>query len=476
MEAFIRQMSIEECSEEDSRLLLKDDWTYYLSRTKKHGTTLIPSFTSYCFSAQFQCTQFPRTLMQDFAIICGQYVRKLEIFYPDDGSLNAQEFMAFFITGMPNLESVHFVNLPRKLTRSSFLRQLTEKDNDNLDMEYSINNYDDGRCITGTSNSNSLVITNYNCLVKELTSVTQLRIDRTWQMETCWTQSFLEDLFLLMPNLQDFELWTWNCTTEDEHSKPYLMSLSQRQKDNLRVLRPGSIGDDLGVHITELGLKLSKLYLPVLNRNISVKTIELLLQNQQNTLEELQLNCSTMQDSRLVEFPRMSKLKQLHMIITYPWNNDYTVCTLPISYEEQFPSLEGLKLELAIYNDLGVFSYFFPRSKTVSDTLIELDLSFTGFRDDMFISTLAEMFPNLKRFKLDGYGSKIFSSVCMYLQNLQQLELHLIYGFNVDDQITGIPKEECSKLRKKISSGETNFSSIEDDAIQTHPSLCSLTG
>jgi hypothetical protein len=437
METFIRFVS-----QEEDEILETDQGsssdTYHDSNWRKNA---IPTFTSYCFTAQYQSTQFSRTLMHDFSIICGQYVKKLEIFYPDDGSLSAQDFMAFFIVGMTNLESIHFVNLPQKLTSSSFL-----------------------------SEDNS-----YH--VRELNFVTQLRIDRTWQIETCWSERFLKDLLGLMPNLKDYELWTWNSTTEDDHSKPYFVSLSPTQRETLRILRPGSIGDELGLTISELGLKLNKLYLPVLDRDVSAKTIELLLQDQRNTLEEFQVNCSTMQDSRLIVFPKMNKLRHLHMIITYPWNNDYTVFTPPINYEGQFPRIKVLKLELAIYSDFGFISYFFPRKTnypTVSLSLVELDISFSGFRDEKFIETVAEIFPNLSRLRLDGYGSKIFSSICLHLQNLEHLELYLIYGFNVDDQITGIPKEICVKLRKQCAAQVVDSVKI-DDPIQVYPSLRSLT-
>lgn len=167
----------------------------------------LPPFETYCFTAQYPKTQFPRLLLQNLVHTCGQYVKKLEIFYPDDGLLSRQDFKAFFLgRGMPNLESIHFVNLPRILTQISFL----EKDVLNAD-EFL------------------------------LSAVTHLRIDRTWQMETSWKETFLQDLLSLMPNLIDYELWTWNSTTEDEHSKPYLVSLSPHNRQNLKTLRPGTL-------------------------------------------------------------------------------------------------------------------------------------------------------------------------------------------------------------------------------------------
>lgn len=411
-----------------------------------------PPFSTYCFTAQYTTTQFPHHIMQTFVSTCGEYVRKLEIFYPDDAFLSPQDFATFFLLGMPNLESIHIVNLPQNLTQSSFIEESLK-----------INDDDESSSLTSNKTRPSHL----------LSAVTHLRIDRTWQIDTVWGVNFLQDLLSLMPNLVDYELWTWNSTTEDEHSEPYLISLSPRHIQNLRVLRPGSIGDRLGVAIASMGLKLTKLYLPVLNRAVTAEVIEQLLYSQKGTLEEFQLNCSTMQDSRLLTFPRMEKLLSLHIMITHPWNNDYTPFTPPIDYGTQFPRLVTLRVELAIYNDANFINYFFPLgNKTQAcKTLRELDISFSGFRNDKFIETVAAIFPSVKKLRLDGYGNKIFASIFLHMQNLESLELYLIYGFNVDDQMTGISKDVCSRVRKNdkvLRAGGLL------DYVVVNASLCSL--
>jgi hypothetical protein len=255
-----------------------------------------------------------------------------------------------------------------------------------------------------------------------------------------------------------------------------LNSFSPQNLTKLEILRPGSIGDSLGLQIASMGLHLSKLYLPVLNRGVGADTIEQLLESQSRTLIELQLNCSSMQDSRLLTFPRMEKLSNLDMMITHPWNNDYTNFTPCIDYQAQFPKLKVLRIELGIYNDVNFINYFFNSNKTVASSrnLEELDISFSGFRDEKFIEIVAGIFPSIKKLRLDGYGNKIFSSICKNMQELQCLELYLIYGFNVDDQMTGIPKDVCTRILKDNNKDKL-LKDIKLEEVQIHAGVSSLT-
>lgn len=418
------------------------------SQFPQNGTVTFPGPPFSTFSFTSRCSlrggdripsspSLTRKVMLDFIQNCGQYVQNLELFYPDDAPLEKQDFLAFFLQGMPNLKSIHFINLPTSLTQLPLLQSQGQGP------QY-----------------------------QPLTSLSRCRIDRPWEIEKCWSPSFLRDLLSLMPNLRDYEVWTWNSLEEDALSEPYFLSLP----GGIHTLRPGSFGDALGSTLGQQ-LKLTTLHLPVLNRDISPETVESLLLSQAATLEELQLNLSSMNDKtkRLLSFPKMKKLKSLQITITYPWNNDYTPFSPGIQYAQNFPSLQILKLEVGLYNDQNLVNYFFPQkaeAASSSSSVTELDLSFSGFRDEKFIKNLANLFPSLKTLRLDGFGSRIVQQIFTHLQNLECLELYLIYGFNLDDQMTGIPKELCSQLRKEPVSKLLELK-VED--LQVTASLASLS-
>ncbi|CAL8100141.1 unnamed protein product [Orchesella dallaii] len=481
----------------------------------------IPPYTDFSFTAQYPRINFSRPIVRDFSMTYGQYVKKLEIFYPNDSSLSARDFTQFFLQGMPNVQYIHFVNLPTKLTQSSFLqsrtimtpRHLQNNESPQTQSQTSCNDYDVNNRISSSgsstssssSNNNSIILNNDNTIkdnnilcnkdnsVVETVEETQqqqpthplcqdcslrwiflthLKIDRTLLMEGAWSESFLEDLFSTMPNLKHYELWTWNSAGGDGHSNPYFTCLTRSQRENLVSLYPGSVGENLLKGLADYGLSsLKKLHLPVLNGEVSAQSVELLLMNLKGTLQELQINCSSMQDSRMIHFPRMEKLVMLHMIISVPWKNVYTLFTPSIEYHYQFPVLETLKLELAVYHDFGFIHYFFPANNgSVCRSMRELDISFSGYRDDKFIGIVAKIFPNLVKLRLDGYGNRILASICHYLQNLEYFEMYLIYGFNVDDQLTGVDRKICNEIRKS-----ERYLDFKVDDTQVLPSLANLT-
>jgi len=416
----------------------------YLSLGKTQvfqGSHKLPPYSHFSFQAQKPNAQFRPDSMHVFLQNYGHSIRHIEIFFPENSSLSPQNFLAFLHTGMPNLKSIHFINLPRALTQSSF-------------------------------RSSSIKETNK--------SVTQLRIDRPLELRRSWKPPFLEDLFAFLPGLTQYELWTWNAC-EDDPSKPYLISLSMEQRKHLKELRPGCIGENLGRSLTFLNLNLSKLFLPVLNRDMTANTLEMLLASQRSTLTELQINCSSLQDSgKLLTFPNMSMLNVLHVIIAFPCdkNNDFKVNNVPpIDYTAQFPVLRSLKIELSVYMDSEIIKYFFS-GKSCQSSLTELDISFKGFRDEKFIPNVSNMFPSLTTLRLDGYGNKILHHICLCLPDLVHLEVRMIFGFNVDDQLTGISKNVCGQLR--MSDELTAIALPENDIVnwekvELSPSLCSLT-
>lgn len=473
----------------------------------------LPPYRDFSFTAQYPRINFSRPVVLDFSQTYGQYVRQLEIFYPNDSSLTAKDFRQFFLQGMPNVEYIHFVNLPTKLTQSSFFRQPNSNDsymnnlgrpatpairrrigvdashNDTCSDDNSkpnrINNNNHNEKDTNCNNDRDGFMDNerelveaheklhnrQDCLLK-WAQLSHLKIDRTLLIEVAWSQEFLQDLFSTMPNLRHYELFTWNTTGGDGHSTPYFTCLTGQQRNNLVSLYPGSVGSGLLTSLADYGLySLKKLHLPVFSGEVSAQSVEHLLSHLKGTLEELQINCSSMQDSRMIQFPRMEKLLFLHMIISVPWKNVYTLFTPSIQYQNEFPVLETLKLELAVYHDFGFIHYFFPSGGTSEcRTLRELDISFSGYRDDKFIGIVAKVFPNLRKLRLDGYGNRILASICLYLQNLEYFEMYLIYGFNVDDQLTGIDRKTCNEIRKC-----ENYLSFELDDAQMVPSLASLT-
>lgn len=545
----------------------KDNGRSIVPSLNRSRSRHLPPYSDFSFTAQYPRINFSRPIVRDFSYAYGHYVRKLEIFYPNDSSLAAKDFRQFFLQGMPNVQYIHFVNLPTKLTQSSFLRRTsvqttpsvnnntrtnshlftvnhakhntTPKGNNNnngsgsncsrirLDLDggrsqeangnysdpasNSVSSNDSDRSnqimmISNNNNEKDNLTTNCNtkdnepviveesrrrrsveeqqqtvvkrahpdCLLK-WASLTHLKIDRTLLIEVAWSESFLEDLFSVMPNLKHYELWTWNSAEGDGHSNPYFTCLTPTQRENLISLCPGSVGESLLVSLADYGLStLKKLHLAVLSGEVSVHSVELLLMNLKGTLQELQVNCSSMQDSRMIHFPRMDKLLVLHMIISVPWKNVYTLFTPSIEYHNQFPVLETLKLELAIYHDFGFIHYFFPSgaSGTTSTcrTLKELDISFSGYRDEKFIGIVAKLFPNLAKLRLDGYGNRILASICLYLQNLEYFEMYLIYGFNVDDQLTGIDRKICNEIRKS-----QRYLDFKMDDAQVLPSMANLS-
>lgn len=498
----------------------------------------LPPYTDFSFTAQYPRINFSRSVVREFSKTYGQYVKKLEIFFPNDGSLTAKDFRQFFLQGMPNVQYIHFVNLPTKLTQSSFLRrtnvdtiacntqigsphfsvksstdfgnsssrhedvstnnisssdtngrnmiQNNNNDDYNQEKDTNCNNTKDnkggghghGQVLIDDAGKLLLVVEkaqhkqpHQDCLLK-WEHLTHLKIDRTLLIEVAWSKSFLQDLFSTMPNLRHYELFTWNTTGGDGHSNPYFTCLTKRQRENLVSLYPGSVGTTLLTSLADYGLKsLKKLHLPVFSGEVSAQSVEHLLINLKGTLQELQVNCSSMQDSRMIHFPRMEKLLSLHMIISVPWKNVYTLFTPSIEYQSQFPVLETLKLELAVYHDFGFIHYFFPNSTgSVCRTLRELDISFSGYRDEKFIGIVAKIFPNLAKLRLDGYGNRILASICLYLQNLEYFEMYLIYGFNVDDQLTGIDRKICNEMRKC-----ENYLDFKADHAQVLPSLSNLS-